>query len=736
MANKKYAFFHHVDTFQHYLAPGRFKFETRGKQATELVDEYIAHPEEFIRTFTVVINGKRRNIITYQPNEKGAKLRNLQRLFVCVLRGLHQPSEHSYAYKEGSSTKACLEQHLTNDHFLKTDIHAYFDSVSFELLREKVFALISGVRRKRDYLLKEKESASESNMRRQHAYWTKILSACFYEGKMPIGFVSSPMLSDIFLKDVDERFGNMEGISYTRYADDFIISSSGDEAENHLQYLLEELNREMEARKLELNKKKTYFRHLRQEGDAIHVLGLNLVRTARETNRITVSDRFIRETSMELCQLMQEKTQLNDWEARKRFCSAMGKVGYITYASEQSARKLQKMLRVKTGREISLDYKSLQQACMMNPAANAEYQQTQYYAAYAKAIEFSCLPDEGLVWERASVRAATEKEMQALTRKEKNREDLHLFSVALRQLLEEVRADEEKGNKPHASLRNRKCPKTEDILTVQERREANKREHSLGSLKYYIMGLCRAAERNLQIRNVRLTIGDETVIAKSNSDVQALRQQARKFRDTKDAVSFYAHYQYANPEEGKCRKCGKIHITDGSYRPLLGMAGGVSCTMDSCVVSNTEGTIWKLADQDGRQDARALTDCHVSALMTEENWQGDIQLDAYWPLAADELSQVQIRSLLAQLPFDTAADIDCRTAHADEKLQLNAEQAVSMVNTLRELSAVIKQVDGELQLECTLFPAGYLESIEEKPLRFIEISIGKSGIVSLKNGIF
>lgn len=697
MANKeKYSFFDHPDTFEHYIAPNRFKFKTHGKRATALVDEYLAHPEEFIRTFTVVINGKRRNIITYQPNEKGAKLRNLQRLFVCVLRGLHQPSEHSYAYKEGTSTKACLEQHLTNDHFLKTDIHAYFDSVSFELLREKVFAL-------------------SPMMRQEQAYWTKILSACFYEGKMPIGFVSSPMLSDIFLKDVDERFGNMEGISYTRYADDFIISSSGDEEENRLQYLLEELNREMEARKLELNKKKTYFRHLRQEGDAIHVLGLNLVRTAGETNRITVSDRFIRETSMELCQLMQEKKQLNDWEARKRFCAVMGRVGYITYASEQSARKLQKMLRVKTGREISLDYKSLQQACMMNPAANAEYQQMQYVNARAKATNYYPLPNEGMVWERASIRAATAKECQAGSAKEWNRQFVQ---------------------NRFASIFGREVKPMVDPLTPEERRQWRQRAYELGGLKYYIMGLCRAAENNLQIRNVRLTIGDDAVIVTSNADVQALREQARKLRGTHEAVSFFAHYQYVNPSSGKRHKCGNVHVSDGSFRPLLGIAGGVSCTMESCAVSNTEGTIWMLADQDGRQDANALAECPVSTLLTQENWQGDIQLDAYWPLAADEPAQMQIQSLLAQLPFSTAANFDCRTANADEKLHLNAEQAMSMVNTLREVSAVIKQVEGELQLTCTLFPAGYLELTDEKPLRFMDISTGKSGIVSLKTGLF
>lgn len=518
---------------------------------------------------------------------------------------------------------------------------------------------------------------------------------------MPIGFVSSPMLSDIFLKDVDERFGSMEGISYTRYADDFIISSAGDGAEKRLQYVLDELTDEIKAHQLALNKKKTYFRHLRLEGDAIHILGLNLVRTAGEINRITVSDRFIRETSIELCQLMLEKEQLSDWEARKRFCAVMGKVGYITYASEQSVRKLQKMLQVKTGKKLSLDYKNLQAACMRNPSANAEYQQRQYYTAYTKAIDLPYLPNVGLAWERASVCATTEKE---------------------------------KVNKSHTSSCKQARRKAGDILTEQEQKVAHQREHSLGSLKYYIMGLCRAAENNLHIRNVRLTIGSKTVIATSNADVQALREQARKIRNTQEAVSFYAQYQYTNPTKGT--PLGNILSTDGSYRPLLCVAGGVSRTMDSCAICDTEGRIWMLANQKGRRDAHALTECNVSILRTHEEWQGNIQLDAYWPLATDEPAQTQIHSLLAQLPFVTETDSDCRTTHSEQKLQFNAEQAIFAVNTLRELSAVIRQADGELQLECTLFPAGYLESVDEKPLTFLNIDGGKSGIVSMKVGIF
>ena len=718
MANKeKYSFFPHPETFDHYLTPSRFRFITKGKLSTELIDEYIASPDDFIRTFTVVINGKRRKIVTYQPNEKGAALRNLQRLFVCVLNGLHTPSNHSYAYIEGCSTKSCLEQHLQNDHFLKTDIHAYFDIVSFELLRDRLFAL-------------------SPLMRKQHAYWSRILSACFYDGKMPIGFISSPILSDLFLKDVDERFGNMDGINYTRYADDFIISAAGDQADQQLQYALAELKREMDDRHLELNKKKTYFRQLRQEGDAIHLLGLNLVRTESGDNRITVSDRYIRETSKELCQLIQEKNQLNDWEARKRFCAVMGKVGYITYASEQSAQKLQKMLHVKTGMELALDYKSLQLACMSNPQANVEYGKKQYYAAYAKAIGFRPLLPNGLVWERASVRAATEKEKQALGQKEFQRQEDNSASAAFSEWFKEW-SSPQKDESRLSELRQRlKNPQVEDTLTRQERNDAYRRAYTLGGLKYYIMALCRATDGILQIHNVRLTIGSETVVATSNADVQALREHARKLRGTNEAVSFFAHYQYSTPNSGKYNKFGNVYIQDGSFRPLLGMAGGASIAMDSCAVYNPEEKIWMLTNKDGKWNEQALVDCDQNVLTMCSNWCSDIDMDIYWPLSSDELTQSHIENLISCLPAAAEAENGCRTIRFHEKLHLAAEQAVTMVETLRELSAAVKQIEGEVQFECSMCPADYAVNHEDRPLDLVCITASKNGRIVLKTGKF
>ena len=101
----------------------------------------------------------------------------------------------------------------------------------------------------------------------------------------------------------------LKGICYTRYADDFIISTTGVDGKEKLEQALEILRAEISNHKLELNKKKTYIRQLKTEGDAIHLLGLNMVKTSTRKNRITVSHRYIIETSKEIGYLLQNKTK-------------------------------------------------------------------------------------------------------------------------------------------------------------------------------------------------------------------------------------------------------------------------------------------------------------------------------------------------------------------------------------------------------------------------------------------
>ena len=105
---------------------------------------------------------------------------------------------------------------------------------------------------------------------------------------------------------------------------------------------------------LSLNNKKTYYRKLDKPGDAIHVLGLNLVNNAPKPNRITVSDRYIRETSKDVCEYLTKSNDMTPEEKEYRHAGLMGKIEFIRHCSDSSYKKLEKIVGIKYGEKVDL----------------------------------------------------------------------------------------------------------------------------------------------------------------------------------------------------------------------------------------------------------------------------------------------------------------------------------------------------------------------------------------------
>ncbi|MBQ9849330.1 MAG: hypothetical protein IJO36_01375 [Clostridia bacterium] len=306
-----------------------------------VAEGYIANEDAYIRHFVVVINGKRRKLATYANSENGNALRELHTYMASFIRRLYQQSNASFAYAKGKNIIDCIKVHIRSDVFLKTDIHSYFNSITFEGA-ERV------LNRHKTY---QKNSDSMGI----------LLKACFYNGRLPLGFVSSPVISDIFLVALDRKYSKRKDILYTRYADDFIISARGENSVSVLDEVRETLSDDLGKQGLFLNTKKTYIRTLKQAGDAIHLLGVNLVKTENEENRITVSDRYIRETSKGFSDLMNFN---GDIEEKTELCNTVcGQISFIQMCSQDSLNKLQKMVRVKCGYSGSLQAKAICRAC-------------------------------------------------------------------------------------------------------------------------------------------------------------------------------------------------------------------------------------------------------------------------------------------------------------------------------------------------------------------------------------
>lgn len=299
---------------------------------------YLQAPEEYVRFFDVNINGKLRHLVTYQASEKGARLRILHTNFAQFLSTKYRHAHSSYAYTKGKNILDCVNRHLQGEIFLKTDIHAYFDSITYENMIKRIKKLKI---RKEDFEIV-----------------SLMTQACFYQGRLPLGFTSSPVLSDLYLVNLDRKYQADKTITYTRYADDFVVSASGPEARSNLVSFRLQMEKDLDMLDLQLNRKKTYLRHLKEPGDAIHVLGVNIVRSKTEVNRITISDQYVRETCKSLCAWINSPQLQNDQEF---FSKLFGRISFIKQCSKSSYEKLQKMTRIKCGYEGPLTAKALKQ---------------------------------------------------------------------------------------------------------------------------------------------------------------------------------------------------------------------------------------------------------------------------------------------------------------------------------------------------------------------------------------
>ena len=173
----------------------------------------------------------------------------------------------------------------------------------------------------------------------------------FYKGSLPIGFVTSPKISDIYLSFFDKNRENTNVI-VTRYSDDILLSTWTESLSFPFDLLSEYYNIINDLKKigLKINSHKTLKKQLINYGDSIKFLGINIVKGYPD-NRITISDKYIRDTCKEYCNYMNQKDIL-------LFSKVIGKIHYIKNTSESSFNKFKRLFEIKTGKKFEfIQYK-------------------------------------------------------------------------------------------------------------------------------------------------------------------------------------------------------------------------------------------------------------------------------------------------------------------------------------------------------------------------------------------
>ena len=221
--------------------------------------------KSFYKEFEIKSSRKKRKIVTYNDDENGKKLRELHKKMALNLQKKYKFSEYSYAYQKGKSVVNCIERHINSVHFLKFDIHKFFNSIDIHRLSKQI-----------------------SNLYQLDKFYEKqlleILKTCFNDEKMPIGLITSPILSDVFMHDFDVEFASKlnKDYVYTRYADDILISCSHaisqDELDNIILILKIMLNRKglsLNEKNYFLSKIKLFFTVL--HNNVFHIILSNII---------------------------------------------------------------------------------------------------------------------------------------------------------------------------------------------------------------------------------------------------------------------------------------------------------------------------------------------------------------------------------------------------------------------------------------------------------------------------
>lgn len=136
-------------------------------------------------------------------------LKSIQHSIAVNILAYENVSPFAAAYRIGGSTAANAAPHVGQRVVLKLDIRHFFDHLIYPLIKEKVFPA---------------ERYSEPIR-------VLLTMLCVYPDALPQGAPTSPVISNIVMRDFDSltgRWCSARGIAYTRYCDDMTFSGDFD----------------------------------------------------------------------------------------------------------------------------------------------------------------------------------------------------------------------------------------------------------------------------------------------------------------------------------------------------------------------------------------------------------------------------------------------------------------------------------------------------------------------------
>lgn len=239
----------------------------------QVLDNYITYADNYYNTFYI---SKRKKTKKRQIDGPSKELKSIQRWILSNYFNNIPISNRANGFVKGRGIKRNAQFHLKKTYILSIDIKDFFLSIS----QKQVYEAISKHFEDNDLSL-------------------KLSKVCTFKRRLPQGAPTSPALSNIIFKEIDDEITsvcNTKLVVYSRYADDLVFSCK---TKNTLVEIYSIVNNILSKHSFTINKAKT--KYLSGKG-RMAITGINI-----NDGRLTVNKEIKRNLRSNLFNIIVKK---------------------------------------------------------------------------------------------------------------------------------------------------------------------------------------------------------------------------------------------------------------------------------------------------------------------------------------------------------------------------------------------------------------------------------------------